>query len=157
MNHTGTLATSQKRGLLGACNRAADRLSSLVGHWLLALAARVSVGAIFFLSGRTKVDGVLTVNDNAYALFREEYRVPVLPPELAAQLVAYAEHLFPILLILGLFARFSALALLGITVVIQIFIYPAAWPTHLAWAVLMLYVVGRGAGPVSLDRVIGLK
>jgi putative oxidoreductase len=71
--------------------------------------------------------------------------------------VTYAEHLFPILLVLGLFARLSALALLGMTVVIQVFVYPTAWPTHLAWAVLMLYVVGRGAGPVSLDRVIGLK
>jgi putative oxidoreductase len=132
-------------------------LTALIGHGLLALAARVAIGAIFFLSGRTKVEGFLTVTDNAYTLFREEYRVPFLPPELAAHMATYAEHFFPALLVLGLFTRFSALALLGMTAVIQIFVYPDAWPTHLSWAALMLYLVGRGAGPVSLDHAIGVK
>jgi putative oxidoreductase len=144
-------------GLRGAWNRIADRLTDLVGHALLALAARVAVAAIFFLSGRTKVEGLLTVSDNAYTLFREDYKVPLLPPELAAHVATYAEHLFPILLVLGLFTRLSALALLGMTAVIQIFVYPAAWPTHLTWAALMLYLIGRGAGPLSLDRAFGLK
>jgi putative oxidoreductase len=117
----------------------------------------VAVAAIFFLSGRTKVEGLLTVSDNAYTLFREDYKVPLLPPELAAHVATYAEHLFPILLVLGLFTRLSALALLGMTAVIQIFVYPAAWPTHLTWAALMLYLIGRGAGPLSLDRAFGLK
>jgi len=144
-------------GPLGAWNRLATRLEDIVSHGLLALGARVAVGAIFFLSGRTKVDGVLTVNDTAYTLFREDYKVPLLPPEFAAQLATYAEHLFPILLVLGLFTRLSALALLGMTAVIQIFVYPSAWPTHLSWAVLMLYLAGRGAGPLSLDRVAGIK
>lgn len=144
-------------GLSGAWNRITDRLNDLVSHGLLALAARVAVGAIFFLSGRTKVDGFLTVNDTAYTLFREDYKVPLLPPEVAAHLATYAEHLFPLLLVLGLFTRLSALALLGMTVVIQVFVYPGAWPTHLSWAALMLYLAGRGAGPVSLDRVIGIK
>jgi len=151
MNH------SIAEGLSEAWNRAADRLDDLVSHGLLALGARVAVGAIFFLSGRTKVDGILTVNDTAYTLFREDYKVPLLPPEFAAHMATYAEHLFPILLVLGLFTRLSALALLGMTAVIQIFVYPSAWPTHLTWAVLMLYLVARGAGPVSLDRVIGIK
>jgi putative oxidoreductase len=156
--NTTTMETSAKeRGLRAAWNRAADRLDALVSHGLLALAARIAVAAIFFLSGRTKVDGILTVNENAYTLFREDYKVPLLPPEFAAHLATYAEHLFPILLVLGLFTRLSALALLGMTAVIQIFVYPSAWPTHLSWAALMLYLVGRGAGPVSLDRAFDLK
>jgi len=144
-------------GPRNAWNRAADRLSDLVSHGLLALSARLAIGAIFFLSGRTKVDGFLTVNDTAYTLFREDYKVPLLPPDFAAHLATYAEHLFPVLLVLGLFTRLSALALLGMTAVIQVFVYPSAWPTHLTWAVAMLYLAGRGAGPLSLDRALGIK
>src|SRR3990172_8824572 len=138
-------------------NRIADSLDALVSHGLLSLAARFGVGTVFFLSGRTKVEGILTVSDSAYTLFREEYKVPLLPPEVAAHMATYAEHLFPILLVLGLFTRLSALALLGMTAVIQIFVYPDAWPIHLSWAGLLLYLVGRGAGPVSLDRLFALK
>jgi putative oxidoreductase len=148
---------SPRTGLLAAWNRAAERLSSLVGDGLIAIAARFSIAGIFFLSGRTKVDGLLTVSDSAYLLFRQEYKVPLLPPELAAHMAAYAEHLFPVLLVLGLFTRLSAFALLGMTAVIQVFVYPDAWPTHLSWAALLLYLVGRGAGPVSLDRVFGIR
>jgi putative oxidoreductase len=68
-----------------------------------------------------------------------------------------AEHLFPVLLVLGLATRLSALALLGMTLVIQVFVYPDAWPTHLSWAALMLYLAGRGAGSLSLDRWLGLR
>ncbi len=144
-------------GLRGACNQVAAMLESLIGHSLLALASRLAVASIFFLSGRTKVDGLLTVSDGALFLFAEEYQVPVLPPDIAAHMATYAEHLFPILLVLGLFTRFSALALLGMTAVIQIFVYPDAWPTHLSWAALMLYLIGRGGGALSLDRLFGLK
>ena len=154
---TAAAAGVSTEGLRGAWNRGADRLTGLIGHGLLALAARLAVGSIFFLSGRTKVEGILTVSDSAYTLFREEYKVPLLPPELAAHLATYAEHLLPILLLLGLATRLSALGLLAMTAVIQIFVYPDAWPTHLSWAALMLYLVGRGAGPVSLDRALGIK
>ncbi len=147
----------QSGGLRHTLNTVADRLTMLVSHSLLALTARVAVGAIFFLSGRTKVEGILTVSDSAYTLFREDYKVPLLPPEFAAHMAAYAEHLFPMLLVLGLFTRFSALSLLGMTAVIQIFVYPSAWPTHLSWAVLLLYLAGRGAGQLSLDHTIKLK
>lgn len=133
-----------------------DRLTRLVPDDLLALASRVSIAAIFFLSGRTKVDGILTVNESAYELFRTEYKLPLLPPELAAHLATYAEHLFPLLLLLGLLTRLSALALLGMTLVIQLFVYPGAWPTHLSWAALLLYLVGRGGGRLSLDRMLGV-
>ena len=107
-------------------NRLAQELESLIGHSFLALCCRISIAAIFFFSGRTKVDGLLSVNDSAYLLFREEYKVPLLPPDIAAHLATYAEHLFPLLLVLGLATRFSALALLGMTAVIQVFVYPAA-------------------------------
>ena len=140
-----------------AWNRAADALDGGIAHALLALAARFGVGAVFFLSGRTKVDGLLTVNENAVALFREEYRVPLLPPELAAHAAAYAEHLLPLLLFAGLATRLSALGLLGMTAVIQFFVYPDAWPTHLTWAASLLYLAGRGAGPLSLDRALGIR
>lgn len=154
---TSSTSRAPTEGLRGAWNRIADTLTAWISHGLLALTARLAVAAIFFLSGRTKVDGLLTVNDNAYLLFREEYKVPLLPPEFAAHMATYAEHLFPILLVLGLFTRLSALALLGMTAVIQIFVYPDAWPTHLSWAAMMLYLIGRGAGPVSLDRALGIR
>lgn len=144
-------------GLRAAWNRAADALERLIGHPLLALAARFAIAGIFFMSGRTKVEGWLGVSENAIALFADEYRVPLLPPALAAHLATYAEHLFPALLALGLATRLSALALLGMTAVIQIFVYPDAWPTHLSWAALLLYLAGRGAGPVSLDRACGIR
>ena len=138
-------------------NSLAGRLEALIGHELLAVAARLGIGAVFFLSGRTKVDGVLTVNESAYTLFREDYKVPLLPPEFAAHMATYAEHLLPLLLVLGLATRLSALGLLGMTAVIQVFVYPDAWPTHLTWAVALLYLVGRGAGSVSVDRVLGMR
>ncbi|MGQ0751402.1 MAG: DoxX family protein [Betaproteobacteria bacterium] len=151
------IANAPEAGLRSTWNRAADVFSALITHGLLALSARFAIAAIFFYSGRTKVEGLLTLTDNAYALFREEYKVPLLPPELAAHLATYAEHLFPLLLVLGLFTRLSALALLGMTAVIQVFVYPDAWPTHLSWAALMLYLIGRGAGPLALDHKLGIR
>ncbi|MBO9677108.1 MAG: DoxX family protein [Acidovorax sp.] len=137
--------------------RLAERLEALTPHALLALAARLAIAAIFFQSGRTKVEGWFTVTDSAIALFREEYRLPLIAPEIAAPLAATAEHLFPLLLVLGLATRLSALALLGMTLVIQVFVYPDAWPTHLSWAALLAYLAGRGAGPLSLDRALGWR
>lgn len=128
-----------------------DRVSGWIGHDLLALGARAAMAGVFFLSGRTKVTGVLTVSDAAVSLFEEEYRLPLLAPDLAAHLAAYAEHAFPILLVLGLGTRLSAAALLAMTLVIQLFVYPAAWPTHLSWATLLLYLIGRGGGRLALD------
>ncbi len=144
-------------GLRARWNRAATAATGLVGDSLLALVARVAVAGIFFLSGRTKVEGFLTLTENTYGLFREEYRLPLIPAELAAHLATYAEHLFPLLLVLGLCTRFAALALLGMTAVIQVFVYPDAWPTHLSWAGLLLLLVGRGGGALALDRALGLK
>lgn len=138
-------------------NRLASQLEAWISHSLIALAARLGIAGVFFYSGRTKVDGWLTVSDNAIALFADEYRLPLLSPTLGAHLAAYAEHLFPLLLALGLCTRFSALALLGMTAVIQFLVYPAAWPTHLTWAAALLYLAARGAGNWSADRVLGLR
>jgi putative oxidoreductase len=156
MNST-TSVSGVPTGPRALYNRLAATLTALIGHDLLAVAARFGIAGVFWLSGRTKVESWLTVSDNAVALFADEYKVPLLSPELAAHLAAYAEHLFPILLVLGLFTRASALALLGMTAVIQIFVYPDAWPTHLVWATVLLYLAGRGAGRVSLDARIGLS
>ena len=144
-------------GLPALHNRIADRLGQWISHDLIALAARIGIAGTFWLSGRTKVEGLLTVSENAIALFQEEYRLPLLSPALGAHLAAYAEHLFPILLVLGLFTRFSAIALLGMTAVIQILVYPSAWPTHFVWAAALLYLAGRGAGRVSLDALLRLR
>jgi putative oxidoreductase len=144
-------------GLRGAWNRGAEALARLISHDLLALVARVALAAIFFLSGRTKVEGWIMVSDSAYALFRDEYRVPLIPYDIAAHLATYAEHAFPALLVLGLLTRFAALALLAMTLVIQLFVYPDAWPTHLAWSGLLLYLAGRGAGALSADRWLGMR
>lgn len=144
-------------GLRRSHNRLTDRLPALVPKDLLALAARFGIGATFWLSGRTKVDGLLQVSEGAIELFRDEFRLPLVDPGLAAHMAAYAEHLFPLLLFLGLFTRVSALALLFMTVVIQVFVYPDAWPTHLGWAAIFLYLVRHGAGRVSLDRLLGLR
>jgi putative oxidoreductase len=154
-----SFATSMptRAGLRGFINRFADALTRVVGADLLALVARVGIAAVFFYSGRTKVEGLLGVTDNAVALFADEYKLPFLSPNLAAHLAAYSEHLFPLLLVLGLLTRVSALALLGMTVVIEIFVYPDAWPTHLSWAAILLLLIGRGGGAWSLDRVFGIK
>lgn len=159
MNHaTTTVLTTATRsnGLRARWNGVADSLSRWIAHDVLALASRMSIAAIFYLSGRTKVEGFLTITDGTYELFRSEYKLPLVPPEIAAHLAAYAEHLFPVLLVLGLFTRLSALALLGMTLTIQVFVYPDAWPTHLSWAALLLYLMGRGAGALSFDKLLKL-
>jgi len=157
MNTTTHISPASANGPRVLLARLADAATLLTPHSLLALVNRVAVAGIFWLSARTKVEGWFTVSDSAYALFRDEYKLPLLPPELAAQMATVAEHLFAVLLVLGLFTRLSALALLGMTLVIQVFVYPDAWPTHLSWAGLMLYLVGRGAGALSLDRAFGIR
>lgn len=134
---------------------AVERWSArLLPQWTLSLIFRLAIAAPFFLSGRTKVEGLLHITDGTYVLFAEEYRVPLIPSDLAAHLATYAEHLFPILIVFGLLTRFSALALLGMTLVIEVFVYPLGWPTHLLWAALLLYLIRFGAGAVSLDRLL---
>lgn len=132
---------------------------------LIALLGRFSIAAIFWKSGQTKVQGFALdivsgefqfgwprLSDSVVDLFRDEYRLPLLPPELAAMMGATAEHVFPVLILLGLATRFSALALLGMTATIQFLVYPDAYPTHGVWAAVLLFLVARGPGRVSLDH-----
>ena len=130
------------------------RLARALPDDALLLLDRVAVAAIFFLSGRTKVEGLFTIKPSTYELFRTEYALPLVPPELAAHMATTAEHLFPLLLVLGLCTRGAALGLLGMTAVIEVFVYPDAWPTHLSWAELLLPLVAKGGGKWALDRVM---
>ena len=134
----------------------ADRLLALtgrLGHFprsLVELGLRTGVGAVFFKSGLSKIaNWELTVQ-----LFADEYAVPLLPPEIAAYMATTAELVCPVLLVLGLAARFGALALLGMTAVIQIFVYPDSWAEHLLWASVFVYVLTQGAGKLSVDHAI---
>lgn len=132
-------------------------LTRALPNALLLLVARVGIASVFFLSGRTKVEGLLTLKRTTYVLFREEYALPLINPELAAHLATYAEHLFPVLLVIGLFTRPAAVALLGMTAVIEIFVYPDAWSTHLSWAGLLLPLVAYGGGNWTLDQLLNRK
>ncbi|WP_286915214.1 MULTISPECIES: DoxX family protein [unclassified Pseudomonas] len=138
-------------------NSLAEHLQGWLTDSVLCLVARLGIASVFFMSGRTKVEGLLSITPSTYDLFQTEYALPLVSPWLAAHLATYAEHLFPLLLVLGLCTRLSALALLGMTTVIEVFVYPDAWPTHLSWAGLLLLLIARGGGAWSLDRVLRLR
>ncbi len=121
-----------------------------VPYSVLAIPLRLGVAWIFWSSAQVKL-----INwQRTIELFAEEYRVPLLPPEIAAAMALSIEIACPILLVLGLFTRLAVLVLLGMTAVIQIFVYPEAWPTHLQWAAMMLVLLCRGAGALSIDRLL---
>jgi putative oxidoreductase len=130
------------------------RLAEAIPYSLVALLARVAIATVFWRSGQTKVGGFLDIKDTTFFLFKEEYKVPLLPPDLAAYLTTYAEHIFPVLLVVGLATRLSALALFVMTAVIQIFVYPDGWPEHILWFALLLVIIARGPGALSLDHLI---
>lgn len=149
--------------LVARCHIAMSRLPNS----LLALLARFSIAAVFWKSGQTKIEGIAIdlvngefvlgwprLSENAVALFADEYRLPIISPHLAAWMATFGEHLFPVLLLIGLFTRFSALALLGMTTVIQVFVYPDAYPTHGVWAAVLLYLMAHGPGKMSVDTFI---
>lgn len=131
------------------------------------LLARLSLAVTFWASGQTKIEGLVLdpigwnvelgvphVSEGAIELFRSEYALPLIDPTLATRLAATAEHALPLLLLFGLATRVSALGLLAITLVIQLFVYPSAYPTHGLWMALLLYLMARGPGRVSLDHVV---
>jgi putative oxidoreductase len=143
---------------------------SRIPHWLIAFIGRFSIAAVFWKSGQTKVQGLAIdlldgkvelgiprFADSTLDLFREEYRLPLLSPELAALMATAAEHVFPVLLLLGLATRLSALALLAMTIVIQVFVYPGAYPLHGLWATVLLYLMARGGGALSLDHLLAKR
>jgi putative oxidoreductase len=135
-------------------DRIVARLESVSYDTLIATPARIFIAATFWLSGRTKVDGLLSINQSAFFLFEDEYALPLIPSPLAAYVATYAEHLFPLLLVVGFASRLSAAALLLMTLVIQVFVYPDAWRTHLLWASALAFIVFRGPGALSIDHLV---
>ena len=102
---------------------------------------------------QTKVHG-FHIREETFVLFREEYKVPLLPPDLAAYVSTMAEHVFPVLLVVGLASRLSACGLLFMTMVIQLFVYPSGWPEHVLWIAILLTIIARGPGVISLDHLL---
>jgi len=145
----------QEGGLIALAHKALS-LANRIPHGFIILFVRLGIAGIFFRSARTKVDG-FTITDSTFYLFEEEYKVPVIPPDIAAYLATTAEHVFPVLLVLGIASRLSAGALLGMTMVIQLFVYPNLWPDHALWAGALLYIIARGPGPFALDHLIAKK
>jgi putative oxidoreductase len=145
-------------------------LFGMIPHSLIAFVARFSIAAVFWKSGQTKVEGFAIdliegtfelgmprLADSTIPLFQSEYHVPLLSPELAAHMAAFAEHFFPVLILLGFATRFSALALLGMTLTIQTFVYPDAYPTHGTWVAILLYLMATGPGKLSIDHLIAKR
>lgn len=118
----------------------------------ISLIARICIGTVFLRSGLLKWEG--WSDGTTLALFTDEYRLPLLPPLIAAVMAMAAELTLPLLLFAGLLTRFAALALLTMTLVIQIFVYPNAFDTHGVWAVCLLYLMKHGAGRLSIDHLI---
>jgi putative oxidoreductase len=134
-----------------------DPVTHPLSNELLKLFVRIALAAPFFLSGRTKVvEGTwLSISDTTYTLFENDYSAVPLPAHFAAVMATIAEHLLPALLVLGLGTRLAALGLLGMTMVIQIFVFPDAWwGVHMQWAALALTVLMLGPGRFSLDRLL---
>ena len=146
--------------LLTPYDRLTDWLASRLPEGLALLLTRIALAGIFWRSGRTKVEEgtALSISDNAFFLFEYEYTGLPIPADIAAPMATYAEHLFPVLLVLGLFTRFAALSLLVMTLVIQFFVYPDAWwTTHIVWVAMAAVLVSRGAGVIALDAPLASR
>ena len=120
---------------------------------VLQLAFRIAVAGVFWSSGLSKIASWQTT----IVLFRDEYKVPLLPPEIAATLATGLELACPILLVLGLATRLTTLPLLAMTAVIEIFVYPEDWNIHLIWATILMFLLTRGPGPISLDHLLARR
>jgi putative oxidoreductase len=173
MNTADFTVTALRPGLMGRTEHLLRPLIVAFGripHGAIALLARLSIAMTFWTSGQTKIEGLVLdpiggnvalgwprLSDDAVELFRSEYALPIISPEPAAYLAATAEHLLPLLLLLGLASRLSAFALLIMTLVIQIFVYPSAYPVHGLWAALLLYLMARGPGAFSMDHLLARR
>jgi putative oxidoreductase len=121
-----------------------------VPYTLLAIPLRLAIATVFWNSAQTKFANW----DATIELFEDEYKLPLLSPEFAAHMTAGIESTTAVLLVLGLLTRPVALLLLGMTAYIEIFIYPMAWPTHIQWAAMLLVLLCRGGGGLSLDHLL---
>jgi putative oxidoreductase len=147
-----TLSATGPNSTLAVVRRLIAFLDS-VPYGVLAVPLRLAVATVFWNSGMTK----LADWSAALALFSDEYKVPLLPPEVAAYLAVSIELATPVLLVVGLFTRGAALVLLGMTIFIEVFVYPLAWPTHIQWAAMLLVLLCRGPGALSLDRLLSRR
>jgi putative oxidoreductase len=138
--------------MISTLNRALASLEA-IPHDLIALIGRISIGTVFWRSAMTKIDG-FALKPSTFYLFENDYRLPLIPPELAAYLATATELTMPLLLWSGLLTRFAATILLIMTLVIEIFVYPNAFDTHGVWAVTLLYLMKYGAGRFSLDHLL---
>ncbi|MFT5520475.1 MAG: putative oxidoreductase [Enterobacterales bacterium] len=138
-------------------------LLKLLPEDVIALTARFAIASVFWRSAQTKINGwdflgqswqFFNLNSSTLMLFEYEYDLPFIAPELAAYLATFAEFFVSIAIFLGFMTRFSALAFLGMTATIQFMVYPDAWPTHILWVAILLYIVKHGPGKVSLDNMI---
>ena len=134
---------------LALAGRAATLLNN-IPYSVVILPARIATFSVFFRSGLVKIaDWNATIQ-----LFREEYKVPLLPPEIAAHMAATMELGLSSLILIGLFSRLSVLGLLGMVGVIQLFVEPMGWPDHIQWLAFMLFILWRGPGAFSLDHLL---
>ena len=142
-------------GLVSQAARFQAKLAALLTPLAL-LALRLPVAAVFWRSGRTRVEGwnIFEISETQAFLFEYEFGLPF--PVLMAHATALAEHILPVLLVLGLFTRLGALGMLTMTAVIQFFVYPDAWlNAHMFWASILFAVMALGPGKISLDHAIG--
>jgi putative oxidoreductase len=147
---TNPTAVATRWPAISLCVTRALHWLESIPYTLLAIPLRVGVAAVFWYSAMAH----LASWDTTLELFKEEYKVPILPPDTAAYLAVAIEVTTPVLLVIGLFTRASALVLLGMTTVIEVFVYPQAWPTHVQWAAMLLMLLARGPGKASLDWFI---
>jgi putative oxidoreductase len=112
---------------------------------------RLAIAGVFIRAGMTKIASW----ESTIALFANEYKVPVLPPEVAAVMSSAVEIGGSILLVLGLGTRLATVPFLGMIATIQLFVYPEAWPEHLVWTSILLFLLTRGGGAISIDHLIG--
>lgn len=131
----------------------AKAILEVIPHDLIAVVARISIGTVFWRSAMTKIDG-LSIKPSTFYLFENDYRLPLVPPELAAYLATATELTMPLLLWSGLLTRFAATVLFCMTLVIEIFVYPNAFDTHGVWAVTLMYLMKYGPGRFSLDHIL---
>ena len=144
--------SNKQDGIAGLINTVV-RCYGCIPQDIIAILSRFILGMVFWLSGRTKVDG-FSLKSSTFFLFEKQYNLPVIPPEVAAYVATAAEHIFPLLLWAGLATRLSATALLIMTLVIQLFVYPNAYVTHGLWAIGLLYLMKYGPGRLSVDYLI---
>tara|TARA_R110000744_G_scaffold100012_7_gene192875 strand:+ start:512 stop:982 length:471 start_codon:yes stop_codon:yes gene_type:complete len=151
--------------MLSFINKKSEAIFRKIPESVILLVARFAIAAVFWRSGQTKIEGfsldliamkvelgLPRLAESTGFLFEYEYDLPLIPPMVAAILATLAEHILPILILSGLFTRLAGFGIAMMTLVIQLFVYPDAYPTHATWLAIALLLMYRGAGVFSLDH-----